>query len=213
TVNVTVVAVNDVPVIGGASSGSVTEDVNVVGGNLTTCGSLSISDVDQGQSSFAAQLATSATYGSFALTSVGGWTYTVNDSRAAIQQLAAGQSISDSFTALSSDGTASQLVSVVIHGSNDVPVSGAAWSGSLTEDVNVVGGNLTTGGSLSISDVDQGQSSFAAQLATSATYGSFALTSAGGGTYPVNDSLAAIQQLAAGQSISDSFTALSSDGT
>ena len=76
-----------------------------------------------------------ATYGSFTLDATGNWTYTADDSQTAIQQLGAGQSITDSFTAVSSDGTASQLVTVTIHGTNDVPVIGGASTGSVTEDV------------------------------------------------------------------------------
>src|SRR5439155_7887470 len=49
----------------------------------------------------------------------GAWTYTANDSQTAIQQLNTGQSLTDSFTAVSSDGTASQLVTVTIHGTDD----------------------------------------------------------------------------------------------
>src|SRR2546430_14924505 len=77
-----------------------------------------------------------------------------------------GQSITDSFTAVSSDGTASQLVTVTIHGTNDVPVLGGVATGAVTEDVGVAAGNLTTGGALTIADVDQGQSSFAVQPGT-----------------------------------------------
>src|SRR5262249_55455784 len=42
-----------------------------------------------------------------------------NDSLPAIQQLNAGQSLTDSFTAVSSDGTASRVVTVTIHGTDD----------------------------------------------------------------------------------------------
>ena len=69
----------------------------------------SIADADQGQSSFIAQAGTAATYGTFTLATNGGWTYTASDSQTAIQQLGAGQSITDSFTAVSSDGTASKV--------------------------------------------------------------------------------------------------------
>src|SRR5204862_1552678 len=92
----------------------------------------------------------------------GNWTYSADDSQTAIQQLGAGQSLTDSFTAVSQDGTASQLVSVTIHGTNDVPVIGGVSTGSVTEDVAVVAGNLTTSGALTITDVDQGQTPFAA---------------------------------------------------
>src|SRR6185312_8322752 len=166
---------NDVPVIGGVSTGSVTEDVGVVAGNLATSGALTIADVDQGQSNFTAQASTAGSnnYGTFTLDAAGNWTYTADDSQTAIQQLGQGQSITDSFTAVSSDGTASQIVTVTIHGTNDVPVIGGVSTGSVTEDVAVVTDHLNTSGLLTINDVDQGQSNFTAQASVAGTYGTF----------------------------------------
>src|SRR5207302_973653 len=154
-------------------------------------------------------------YGTFTLAASGAWTYSADDSQAAIQQLGAGQSLTDSFTAVSSDGTASQLVTVTIHGTNDVPVIGGVSTGAVTEDVGVAAGSLTTGGALTIADVDQGQSNFTAQPGTAGSngYGTFTLAASGAWTYSADDSQAAIQQLGAGQSLTDSFTAVSSDGT
>src|SRR5204862_3602736 len=68
--------------------------------------------------------------------------------------------ITDSFTAVSSDGSASQLVTVTINGTNDVAVIGGVSTGSVTEDVGVVAGNISTSGALTITDVDQGQANF-----------------------------------------------------
>src|SRR5436853_143465 len=81
-------------------------------------------------------------YGSFTLAADGNWTYTASDSQAAIQQLGADQSINDSFTAVASDGTASQLVTVTITGTNDVPVIGGVSSGAVSEDDSIP--NLST---------------------------------------------------------------------
>ena len=141
-------------------------------------------------------------YGSFGLLADGSWSYTADNSQAAIQQLGAGESISDSFTAVSSDGTASQVVTVTITGTNDVPVIGGVASGALSEDESTP--NLSTGGALTIADVDQGQSNFAPQANTagSNSYGSFALAADGSWTYTANNGQAAIQQLGAGQSLS-----------
>src|SRR5207248_1621854 len=110
-----------------------------------TSGTLTIADADQGQSSFAAQASHAATYGTFTLAATGAWAYTANDSQTAIQQLEAGQSITDSFTAASSDGTASQVVTVTINGTDDVRVTaqgerlvisqGSTWDSSLTGDI------------------------------------------------------------------------------
>src|SRR5688572_5406964 len=139
--------------------------------NLSTSGALTIGDVDAGQSSFAPQAGTVGGngYGSFTLAADGSWTYSADNSQSAIQQLGAGQSISDSFTAVSSDGTASQLVTVTITGTNDVPVIGGVASGAVTEDASMP--NLSTSGALTIADVDAGQSSFAAQASTAGSNG------------------------------------------
>ncbi|WP_200955453.1 VCBS domain-containing protein, partial [Variovorax sp. Root434] len=212
-VTVTITGTNDVPVIGGVASGGVTEDVSTP--NLSTSGALTIADADQGQSNFAPQAGTAGShgYGSFTLAANGSWTYAANNGQAAIQQLGAGQSISESFTAVSSDGTASQVVTVTITGTNDVPVIGGVASGAVTEDASTP--NLSTSGALTIADVDQGQSNFTAQSDTAGSngYGSFTLAANGNWTYAANNGQTAIQQLAAGQTISDSFTAVSSDGT
>jgi VCBS repeat-containing protein len=118
---VTITGTNDAPVIGGVATGSVTEDVAVdSSGNLTTGGTLTITDADHGQSSFTPQTTSGSNgYGTFTLAADGTWTYTANDSQTAIQQLNTGQSVTDSFIAVSSDGTASQLVTVTIHGTDD----------------------------------------------------------------------------------------------
>ncbi|KQX21195.1 hypothetical protein ASD05_16575 [Variovorax sp. Root434] len=210
---VTITGTNDVPVIGGVASGAVTEDASTP--NPSTSGALTIADVDQGQSNFAPQASTAGSngYGSFNLLADGSWTYAANNGQAAIQQLGAGQSISESFTAVSSDGTASQVVTVTISGTNDVPTIGGVASGAVTEDASTP--NLSTSGALTITDVDQGQSNFAPQASTAGShgYGSFTLAANGSWTYAANNGQTAIQQLGAGQSISESFTAVSSDGT
>src|SRR6185437_10952454 len=213
TVTVTINGTNDVPVIGGVSTGSVQEDVAVSGGNLSTSGALTIADVDQNQSSFTAQPSAAGSYGTFTLATNGAWTYTADDSQTAIQQLGDGQSITDSFTAVSLDGTASQTVTVTINGTNDVPVIGGVSTGSVQEDVAVSGGNLSTSGALTIADVDQNQSSCTAQPSAAGSYGTLTLATNGAWTYTADDSQTAIQQLGDGQSITDSFTAVSLDGT
>ena len=150
------------------------------GGNLTTSGALTIADVDAGQASFAAQAGTAGSngYGTFTLAADGSWTYTADNSQAAIQQLGAGQSLTDSFTAVSSDGTASQIVTVTITGTNDVPVIGGVGQRRGAPKMSrSPRGNLATGGALTIADVDPGQSNFAPQAGTAGSngYGTFTL--------------------------------------
>ncbi len=121
-VSFTIHGQNDAPEIGGASGGSVQEDLGVIAGNLNSGGDLTISDVDQDQSFFETQAGTvgSNGYGIFTLDAAGHWTYSADNSQAAIQGLAVDENLTDSFTAVSLDGTGSQLVTVTINGSNDV---------------------------------------------------------------------------------------------
>jgi len=99
-----------------------------------------------------------------------------DDSQTAIQQLGAGQSITDSFTAVSSDGSASQIVTVTSTAQRHAGIGGVA-TGSVTEDVGVVAGNIATSGALTISDADQGQANFTTQAGTAGSngYGTFTL--------------------------------------
>ncbi|MFO0993533.1 MAG: VCBS domain-containing protein [Hyphomicrobiales bacterium] len=215
TVTVNILGTNDVAEIGGVSTGSVTEDTAVSeGGDLTAQGSLTITDPDSGQAAFVAQASVAGTYGTFTLDAAGNWTYTADNSQQAIQQLGANQSITDSFTAVSADGTDSQVITVTIHGTNDGAEIGGVSTGSVTEDVAVTEeGDLATQGSLTIADPDSGQAAFVAQASVAGTYGTFTLDAAGNWTYTADNSQQAIQQLGANQSITDSFTAVSADGT
>ncbi len=83
TVTVTLTGTNDVPVIGGVSSGSMTEDVAVSGGNLVSSGTLTIADADRGESGFVAQAGTagSSGLGTFTLDTAGHWTYAASNAQ------------------------------------------------------------------------------------------------------------------------------------
>jgi VCBS repeat-containing protein len=119
---VTITGTNDGAIIGGSATGTVQEDVGAVSGELSTSGDLTVADVDNGEAVFQAQTATAGSngYGTFTLEADGHWTYAADNSQAAIQGLAIDESLTDSFTAVSADGTASQTVTVTINGSNDV---------------------------------------------------------------------------------------------
>ncbi|HYD62874.1 MAG TPA: VCBS domain-containing protein [Noviherbaspirillum sp.] len=203
TITVTINGVNDVAVIGGTSAGSVTED-----GVATIGGALTIADADLGQAAFAAQANVAGDFGSFGIDAAGNWNYSADNTQTAIQQLGAGQSLTDSFIVGSLDGSASQAITVTINGVNDVAVIGGTSASSVTED-----GVATIGGALTIADADLGQAAFAAQNNVAGDFGSFGIDAAGNWTYSANNNLAQIQQLGAGQSVTDSFTVASLDGS
>src|SRR5688572_15479160 len=223
-VSITINGTNDAAVITGTSSGDVSEAGGVANGTAgtpTATGDLLATDVDNAADAFQAVAAGAATvngYGSYELTAAGVWTYTLDDSHAAVQALNVGGTLNDSFTVLSADGTA-QLVSITINGTNDAAVITGTSSGDVTEAGGVANGTAgtpTATGDLLATDVDNAADAFQAVAAGAATvngYGSYELTAAGVWTYTLDDSHAAVQALNVGGTLNDSFTVLSADGT
>jgi VCBS repeat-containing protein len=212
TVAFTIHGVNDAAVIGTPLVSTVTEDNAVDGaGLLTASGSISISDVDTGESAFSSGVSGAAgNLGALVLASNGAYVYSVANS--ATQFLGDGQSKVDTFTVASVDGTV-KTVEFTILGVNDAAVIGTPSVSSVTEDTDVDGaGNLTAAGSISISDADPGQANFSTTVSgATANLGSLVLASNGSYTYSVANS--ATQSLGDGQTHVDSFTVASADGT
>lgn len=101
--------------IGGTSTGSLTAGV----GAMTASGTLTVTDPDAGQAVFVAPSVASltGTYGDFSFnTATGVWSYALDTLRPATLLLRAPTVVTDSFTATSSDGTASKTVTVSITG-------------------------------------------------------------------------------------------------
>ena len=210
TVTISVAAVNDAAVISGIGTGAVTEDLNVIAGNLTTGGSLTVTDSDAGQASFQSTVTPSAgALGSLTITPNGTWSYSVPNG--AVQYLKAGETKIETFTVRSLDGT-EHAVSVTINGVNDPAVISGIGTGVVTEDLNVTAGNLTTGGSLTVTDPDAGQASFQGTVTPSAgALGSLTITPNGTWSYSVPNG--AVQYLKAGETKVETFTVRSLDGT
>src|SRR2546421_13084570 len=72
---------------------------------LTTGGTLTITDVDNPQT-FVPQTNVAGANGTFSIAANGAWTYTANS---AFDNLNVGQSVSDTFTVASADGTTSKI--------------------------------------------------------------------------------------------------------
>ena len=206
-ITVTIAGSNDAAIISGASTASLTETNDA----QTATGTLTSTDVDGTNNLFTALSSTAGTngYGKFSMTTSGAWTYIMDNAQ---DQFKAGINYTDSVTVTAADGT-TQIITVTINGTNDVAIIGGVSTGVVTEDSSVVSGNLQTGGKLTITDADQGQSTFTPQANTPATYGSFTLDAQGNWTYSANNSQTAIQQLGATQSLQDRFTAVALDGT
>jgi VCBS repeat-containing protein len=230
TFAITIANVNDAAVISGTKTGIVTEAGGVdndTGGNPTASGSLGAVDVDNTNDAFiavdAGTLSTGG-YGTYEMSQFGGWTYTLDNTNATVQELTgASDPITDTFTVQSQDGT-NQVITITINGANDAPTLGLVTAGTIAE---VAGGNLTTDagltGKLAGADVDTGATlsygisggdpwyDHPGMSIKVGYYGTLTLdNSTGEYTYTKDD--AAIEALAAGAEETDEFAFTVSDG-
>nr|WP_314355814.1 VCBS domain-containing protein [uncultured Achromobacter sp.] len=164
-------------------------------------------------------------YGTLRVNADGSYTYTVNNDLTAVQQLRLStQTLIDTFTFRVSDAgglfSDSQLT-VTLRGANDAPVA-TPDTGSAEEAGGVnngTGGQAASGNVLSNDkDVDAGDTMSVAAVVNSSNaagviggdsaglYGTLRLAADGTYTYAVNDALAAVQQLRAGQSLQETYT-------
>ena len=223
TINVN--AVNDPATISGTVTGSVIEAGgvnNTTPGTQTASATLTNTDPDNPANTFqpvTAGAATTNNYGTYAMSATGTWTYTLNDANPAVQALNLGQSLTDTFSVLTADGT-SQLISVTINGRNDAAVIAGNSAGAVVEAggvANATVGTPTATGTLTNTDVDNPPNTFqavAAGAATTNNYGTYAMTAGGVWTYTVNNNNAAVQALrTTANTLSDTFTVLTVDGT
>ncbi|TGQ80024.1 adhesin [Mesorhizobium sp. M8A.F.Ca.ET.207.01.1.1] len=224
TATVQFAGTNDAAVISGVVTGSVIEAGGVgngVPGTPTATGTLTDTDVDNTPNTFQAVVAGSASdhgYGTYQMTTGGVWTFTLNNSNAAVQALNVGQNLIETFTVHTQDGTA-QVITVTIHGTNDAAVITGTASGDVTEAggvANAIAGTPTASGDLNDTDVDNTPDSWqavAAGTATSGGLGTYQLGADGQWTYTLDNGNATVQALNVGQSTTDTFTALTADGT
>src|SRR5947209_367594 len=107
---------------------------------------------------------------------------TIASDAGAVDALAAGETLSDTFTVKVADDNGDcsrQSVNITITGTNDAAVLSSATA-NLTE--TNAAADISTGGQLTISDVDS-PATFVAQSNTAGTYGTFAIDTSGKWTY------------------------------
>jgi len=184
----------------------------------TRTSSIGFSDVDLSDThsvTFASPNGGVGYLGSFSLDAVDqvsnnvGWRFSVSDS--ALDSLSDGQTLIQKYDVTVLDGhggNAVQAVIITITGTDDAPIIGGQTSGSVTEDIVT-----SASGTLTINDADIGQSSFQAQSGLAGTYGTLNINTAGTWNYFLNNSLAPVQALSEGETLSDTVNVLTADGT
>lgn len=206
TATVTIQGANDAAVVGTPSAADVTEDSR--NPTLKLTGTIAISDVDQGESAFKTSVVSAAgNLGTLSLKADGSYTYSIANS--AVQYLGAGETRVETFAVSALDGTTKQ-VSFTVHGTNDAAVIGSPTLDTAIEDASA--STLSVSGTISISDVDQNQSTFQAGVITGqGNLGALTLNANGSFSYSVANS--AVQYLGTGDTKVETFTIKSFDGT
>jgi VCBS repeat-containing protein len=153
-IDVTINGANDAAVITGTASDSVTEATSGNPGTPTATGNLLATDVDNANDVFqivAPGGTTTNSYGTYAVTAAGVWTYTLDNTNATVNALNNGGILTDSFTVNSQDGTA-QVVNITINGATDNQApTDLTLSNNTIQETSL---NNTVVGTLSTTDPD-----------------------------------------------------------
>ncbi len=196
-VEITIKGTNDIPTIEGTLQGSTVEDILE-----TATGVVTAKDVDLADSHFWSIVgATQGTYGDISITPEGTWTYTLDPSLKATQQLQENQLETDTFTIKTDDGhggIATETIEINVLGTNDTPNIKGGLKKSIEEDETSVKGTLKHG------DVDIGDDHEWTILGSNqGIYGSLSLVEKANGkarwTYKLDNDSEVTQALEAGE--------------
>ena len=116
-----VTTTNAAAIISSTTTGFVLEAGGASPGTPTATGTLTATDVDNSFNAFtpvSSPTPSASGYGSFTMTAAGMWIYMLDNANSAVDNLNSGDTLTDSFTVTTVDGTP-QVVSITIHGATD----------------------------------------------------------------------------------------------
>ena len=190
----TVIPVNDLAVVSSAD-----EALNETDAPVSTGGTLTSMDVDNLDNTFTPSN-TAGAIGSFAIDVAGAWTFTANSP---FDSLNVGDNVNETYNVTSVDGTPS-TVKITITGTND-----AAVVSNAEEALDETDAPLSTGGTLTSTDVDNPDNTFTPSNTTGAV-DSLAIDSTGAWTFTANS---AYDSLNVGDNVNETYDVTSVDGT
>lgn len=154
------------------------------------------------------------TVGSLSIEGNGAYAYVLDNDLATVQRLAAGQSLTERFAYLVTDddpnsaATAESAIVITVQGRNDLPMLGSD-SASTAEDAAPISGNVLANDS----DIDANTQLVVSNPGSRAgAFGTLTLASDGIWSYSLSNATAAVQTLAAGQTVLEQFAFNVSDG-
>jgi VCBS repeat-containing protein len=217
-VTITITGSNDAAVISGDKTGSVKEAGSKECGTPVATGTLTDADVDNADNTFTAVCSPTHSdkgYGTFTMTTDGVWAYTLDNANCAVQALNVCDKLTDTFTVTTVDGTP-QLVTISITGTNDAAVICGDKTGSVIEAGSKDCGTPVATGTLTDFDVDNVDNAFKAVCSPTESnkgYGTFTMTAEGEWNYTLDNANCAVQALNDCDTLTDTFTVTTVDGT
>ncbi len=207
-ITVEVLGTNDIPIIGGQKSRTITED----GNKDSVSGELTDGDVDTTDTHEWTLLTdTQGLYGSLSLDANGKWTYTIDNSLAATQGLLSGQTEKEKFVIQVEDqygAIDTVTVTVKVKGTNDVPELSGELTGVVEEDSAIT----EVDGQLFPDDKDIGDSYTWSLDSSTGSYGTLTLGTDGKWAYVLDNDKNSVQSLSEGERVQDTFTVTVTDG-
>ncbi|WP_417451007.1 VCBS domain-containing protein [Kordiimonas sp.] len=195
-ISVYTIAVDDPASFGGDLTGSLNEDTDTLGGSAT------VTDPESANQ-FTAETV-GGTYGELTIAANGDWVYDLDEANTDVQALGAGDTLGDTLTIEAADGT-EQDITITINGANDAATFGGNLTGALNEDTDSVSGSAT------VTDPESANQ-FTAET-VGGTYGDLTIAANGDWVYDLDEANTDVQALGAGDTLGDTLTVESADGT
>ncbi|MBK8815397.1 MAG: DUF4347 domain-containing protein [Methylococcaceae bacterium] len=230
--NITINGANDAPVAvndtgtateaGGVANGTAGSDAtgNVLSNDTdidTAAGSRTVTAIRTGAtegSGTAGAVGTAlvGTFGTLTINSNGTYSYAVDNNNPAVQNLLPGQTLTDSFNYTMSDGSLSDIavLNIIIEGTNDLPVA-VADTATIAEDTTTVTGDVKANDT--DGDGTAAQNTVALDPATPAigSFGTLTLNADGSYSYALDNTNAQVQQLAPGETLTETYSYILTD--
>ncbi|CAH0524444.1 VCBS domain-containing protein [Vibrio hippocampi] len=182
-----------------------TDTASIYSTSTSVSESLTITDVDAGEAEFVSSSATE--YGTFTISTSGDWTYKLDTTNSDVVALASGETLTESITVSSVDGTQHTVtITITAPSSTNTP---AVIAGTDTASIDSTATSVSE--SLTITDDDAGEAEFVSSSASK--YGTFTISASGDWTYELDTTNSDVVALASGETLTESITVSSVDGT
>ncbi|PQJ90155.1 RTX toxin [Aliivibrio sifiae] len=209
TVIVEVTGTNDIPEI--TDSSVVTGDVAEV--SVSAIGDLVLEDIDGLDTHlWTVEPNDNSELGSFSVDSNGRWNFDLNTNAAVFLALGAGETLDVIYVVQVDDqngGLDTKEVTITITGSNNGPVIGGTSTGSVVEDTVATASGVLVSADLDTTDT----ATWSVQAPSTGLYGEITVDANGKWTYSIDNALSATQSLSEGQTETETFTVIVTDGS